>query len=105
MPRNFRDKSDHLLTYTLTVVELKPGGKTIPVTPDNRDEYIDLVLQTRMNEANVQLAAIKEGLKYDQSSREKLYLMKTDLHAPLKVSGGCCGTNWRRRSAVMLTLM
>ncbi|GAA5839821.1 hypothetical protein JCM3766R1_004623 [Sporobolomyces carnicolor] len=49
---------------TLETLELKPGGADIPVTEDNKLEYIDLLCEHRLKgRVESQLAAIKEGLQ------------------------------------------
>ena len=35
----------------LTQVDLKPGGSSIPVTVENREEYIDLIIEHRFVKA------------------------------------------------------
>ena len=45
-----------------TEVELKPNGKAIPVTFANRNEWVDLVVQTRLYESKRQADAIRRGL-------------------------------------------
>lgn len=45
-----------------TRVPLKEGGENIKVTFENKDEYIKLVEELRLNEGNLQLAAIRRGL-------------------------------------------
>jgi len=45
-------------------VELKKDGKKIPVTKENLQEYIQLIVETRFNEASTQIKAIKEGIDF-----------------------------------------
>jgi hypothetical protein len=45
-----------------TEVELKKDGRSHPVTFDNRHEFVDLVIKTRLNESARQLQAIQKGL-------------------------------------------
>lgn len=47
-----------------TEVELKKDGKKIPVTKENLQEYIQLIVETRFNEASTQIKAIKEGIDF-----------------------------------------
>jgi len=44
-------------------VNLKPGEEIEKVTKSNLQEYIDLVLKTRFNEAKEQIEAMREGIK------------------------------------------
>jgi len=43
-------------------VEVKPGGKSIPVTHSVREEFVDLSISTRLHEADQQIASIRKGL-------------------------------------------
>ena len=43
-------------------VELKPNGKNIPVTWENKGEWAQLVEEFKLNEFSVQLESIKQGL-------------------------------------------
>jgi len=43
-------------------IELKENGEDIPVTWENRHEYVQLVQEYRLNEFGIQIAAIKRGL-------------------------------------------
>ncbi len=44
------------------VIDLKPGGATIPVTEENKDEYVRLVVQYRLDSAiKDQIGAFLEG--------------------------------------------
>lgn len=45
-------------------VELCPGGKERQVTHENYEEYIDLVVATRLNECRKQMEWLKEGIHY-----------------------------------------
>jgi E3 ubiquitin-protein ligase HERC2 len=45
-----------------TEVELKENGKEIPVTFQDRDEFVKLAIQKRLNESSKQIAAIKKGI-------------------------------------------
>ena len=45
-----------------TEVELVSGGKSKPVTMANRNEWVDLVVQTRLYESKRQVDAIRRGL-------------------------------------------
>jgi len=45
-----------------TEQEIKLGGKNITVTFDNREEYLDLSIKTRLQESDQQIRAIKKGL-------------------------------------------
>ena len=45
-----------------TKVPLKEGGENIKVTFDNKDAYVKLVESARLNESQVQLAAIRRGM-------------------------------------------
>ncbi|CDW82480.1 hect e3 ubiquitin [Stylonychia lemnae] len=47
-----------------TQVELIPGGRNTRVTKSNLDEYIRLVVNARINEAQKQMKAIKEGINF-----------------------------------------
>lgn len=47
-----------------TEVELVPGGRNMRITPENINEYIRLVVSTRINESNRQVQAIIEGVNY-----------------------------------------
>jgi len=44
------------------VVELKEGGKDLAVTFGNREEYMKLTIQTRLNESDQAIRAMKKGL-------------------------------------------
>jgi len=43
-------------------VEVKEGGKNIPVRFENRDEFINLSIRTRLHESDQQIKAITKGL-------------------------------------------
>jgi len=43
-------------------VELRPGGRSMDLTFDNRFEYCDLVLQTQLRAYDKQVKAIREGI-------------------------------------------
>jgi len=45
-------------------IELKPNGKSIPVTFENRFEWCDLVEQARLHEFDRQVANIRRGLSH-----------------------------------------
>lgn len=45
-----------------TEVELVPGGKNRVLTKENANEFVQLVLQKRLNECEKQLKAIKAGI-------------------------------------------
>ena len=45
-----------------TEVEMCLGGKDKKVTLENLEEYIDLLVKTRLNEFDVQMKAIKTGI-------------------------------------------
>lgn len=46
----------------LTAHELKPGGDDLPVTEDNKDEYIDLMVRWRLDRGVAeQMSALKKG--------------------------------------------
>jgi len=45
-----------------TIIELKEGGKDIPVTWDDRENYVKLVKEFRLGEFTRQVAAIRRGL-------------------------------------------
>lgn len=45
-------------------VELCPGGKTRKVTKANMEEYINSIVNVRLNEAEKQMRAIREGVNY-----------------------------------------
>jgi len=44
------------------ILELKPNGSSIPLTFDNMDEWAALVLETRLHEADEQVAHVKTGM-------------------------------------------
>lgn len=44
------------------IIELKPGGSKIPVTWTNRNEYVTLLEQYRLNEFNTQTDSIFQGV-------------------------------------------
>ena len=44
-------------------VELKENGRNIPITLENIDEYVALLLEARLSESHQQIAKIKEGLE------------------------------------------
>jgi len=46
------------------LVELVPGGKEVEVTHENVNEYCDLLVKARLNEANKQMEWVKEGVEY-----------------------------------------
>ncbi|KAG6619605.1 HECT E3 ubiquitin ligase [Phytophthora cinnamomi] len=69
-----RNRSFHRQTSDGTVVtdELKPGGKDIPVTDANKEEYLTLLLKHKMFAGvGEQLAALLQGL-YDVLPRSLL---------------------------------
>jgi len=43
-------------------IEVKEGGRDVAVTFANRDEYVQLCVQARLNEADQQINAIRKGL-------------------------------------------
>jgi hypothetical protein len=43
-------------------VELCIGGRQTQVTLENLEEYINLLIKTRLNEFDVQLKSIKQGI-------------------------------------------
>lgn len=44
------------------VVDLKPGGRDIPVTDDNKREYVDLLVRHRLTDSiQEQIDAFKSG--------------------------------------------
>ena len=45
-----------------TPIELLPGGRTIPVTFANRNEWAELVIKARLYESRRQVEAIRRGL-------------------------------------------
>lgn len=46
----------------MVVVELKPGGADVPVTEENKKEYVDAVVEYRINKrTKEQSDALKEG--------------------------------------------
>ena len=45
-------------------IELCPGGKSKQVTLENLNEYIDLVIDKRLNEAQKQVEAVLEGINF-----------------------------------------
>jgi len=47
-----------------TQVELIPGGRSIDLTFENRQQYCELVLQTQMHAYDKQIKAIREGISY-----------------------------------------
>ncbi|ETO31097.1 HECT domain and RCC1-like domain-containing protein [Reticulomyxa filosa] len=46
----------------MTLVELKPNGSDIPVTFENRREYVSLVYQVRLNEHMPHVECIRQGI-------------------------------------------
>lgn len=53
------------MTVTLsdgTVAELYPGSSGVPLTFENRRQYLSLAIQTRLHEASQQVAAIRRGM-------------------------------------------
>ncbi|ETO31864.1 HECT domain and RCC1-like domain-containing protein, partial [Reticulomyxa filosa] len=46
----------------MTLVELKPNGSEIPVTYENRKEYVSLVYQARLNEHMPHMEYIRRGI-------------------------------------------
>jgi len=42
--------------------EIKPNGKNLNVKFENRDEFVDLSIKTRLHEADQQIAAIRKGV-------------------------------------------
>jgi len=51
-----------ILTFDGRDVELKPNGAEVPVTLENRGEYVELALAYRLNEFKEQVAAMRKGL-------------------------------------------
>ena len=47
-----------------TPIDLCPGGKTKFVTQANVNDYIRLVVDTRLNESQKQIEAILEGVNF-----------------------------------------
>lgn len=45
-----------------TIVELKPGGRNLPVTKENVKEYVRLVKATRLQECKPQVEAMLQGI-------------------------------------------
>ncbi len=43
-------------------IELIPGGRYVRVTKDNLDQYIKLLVNARLNEAQKQMNTIKQGI-------------------------------------------
>jgi len=65
-PASFESAVEETFTTRLSdgnEVELKPGGKSCPVTADNAREFVDLVIRTRLAEGTVQALAIRKGLE------------------------------------------
>jgi len=56
------DDSFSTLLSDKTKVHLMEGGESVKITFQNRDEYARLVEQARLNESNLQIAAIRRGL-------------------------------------------
>jgi hypothetical protein len=65
-PQNFNEFIFESFTTRTTdgrIVELKPGGKYIPVTWKNRREYVALVESYRLREFRLQVEAMLRGLR------------------------------------------
>ncbi|XP_071845609.1 probable E3 ubiquitin-protein ligase HERC1 isoform X3 [Apostichopus japonicus] len=45
-------------------VPIVPGGRSIPLTYNNRKEYVERALSFRLNEMNQQIVAIREGMSW-----------------------------------------
>ncbi len=45
-------------------IQLVPGGAEKRVTKSNLEEYLRLIVKARLNEAQEQMRAIKEGIDY-----------------------------------------
>jgi hypothetical protein len=45
-------------------IELIPVGSKIKVTKGNLNQFIELIIDTRINEAHKQMKAVKEGVEY-----------------------------------------
>jgi other hect domain ubiquitin protein ligase E3 len=63
----FDTLEDQDLTFTVRLSDmsvrlLKPDGDKIPITYENKDEWIRLALQVRLNESNLQLEHILSGI-------------------------------------------
>lgn len=43
-------------------IPLKPNGSALPVTAENREEFVQLAIQYRLHEFDAQIAAIRKGL-------------------------------------------
>lgn len=66
---DFDTLEDQDLTFTVRLSDmsvrlLKPDGDKIPVTFENKDEWIKLALQVRLNESNLQLEHILSGILF-----------------------------------------
>lgn len=72
-----------------TVVELKPGGASVPVTDENKEEYLNLMLQNKMfTSVSDQISALLKGL-YDVIPQTLLAAFDyQELELLL------CGTSW-----------
>lgn len=62
----FDTLEDQDLTFTVRLSDmsvrlLKPDGDKIPITYENKDEWIRMALQVRLNESNLQLEHILSG--------------------------------------------
>eukprot|EP01062_Namystynia_karyoxenos_P013869 TRINITY_DN14980_c0_g1_i1.p1 TRINITY_DN14980_c0_g1~~TRINITY_DN14980_c0_g1_i1.p1 ORF type:complete len:2892 (+),score=968.84 TRINITY_DN14980_c0_g1_i1:1033-8676(+) len=63
-PEMFADVYEGTFTTHLSSgdeVEVVPGGTSVPVTLHNRRDYVQLVIDTRLNEARAQLDALLQG--------------------------------------------
>jgi len=62
---NYGPNGNTSLNFTIfagKTVDLVPGGSTIPVTWENKNDYIDKVFAYKLHESPKQMNAIKEGL-------------------------------------------
>ena len=63
--KEFQEYHDHKFVTTIsdgTEVELVPGGRNRILTKENASEYVQLVMEKRLNEADKQIKAIKAGI-------------------------------------------
>nr|XP_019010464.1 uncharacterized protein I206_04933 [Kwoniella pini CBS 10737]OCF49245.1 hypothetical protein I206_04933 [Kwoniella pini CBS 10737] len=68
------------------IVELKPGGASVPVTQDNKEEYVRLVVSYRLdNSIKDQIKAFLEGF-YDIIPRQIIQIFEPD-QLELLISG------------------
>ncbi|OCF61440.1 hypothetical protein L486_01088 [Kwoniella mangroviensis CBS 10435] len=68
------------------IVELKPGGSSIPVTEENKEEYVRLVVSYRLdNSIKEQIKAFLEGF-YDIIPRQLIQIFEPD-QLELLISG------------------